>query len=75
MDDKPGPVSFPHSGANAEGVPVMAGDRCDIRWPTCGIYSISGTKTDRFDKGRADPKAGGFAVDVSGRRWLIGIVG
>jgi endogenous inhibitor of DNA gyrase (YacG/DUF329 family) len=72
MDDKPSPVSCPHCGANAERLPVMAGDRCDIRCPTCGIYSISRTKAYRFDKGRADPKAAGFVTVVSGRRCSSG---
>jgi DNA-directed RNA polymerase subunit RPC12/RpoP len=73
MDDKPGAVSCPHCGAKV--LTAAVGDRRDIDCPTCGIYSISGTQADRFDKGRADPKAAGFVVDVSGRRWLIGIVG
>jgi hypothetical protein len=55
----------PHCGANAERLPVIAGDRRDIRCPTCGVYSISGTQADRFDNGRGDPKAAGFVVDVS----------
>jgi hypothetical protein len=65
----------PHCGAKV--LMTMAGDRRDIccPTPTCGDYSISRTQADRFDKGRADPKAAGFMVDVSGRRWLIGIVG
>jgi len=75
MDDKPGPVSCPHCGANAERLPVIAGDRRDIRCPAYGIYSISESQADRFDKGRADPRAAGFVTDVSGHRWLIGIVG
>ena len=75
MDDKPGPVSCPHRGAKV--LTAMAGDRRDIRCPTatCGVYRISRTQADRFDRGRADPRAAGFVTDVSGRRWLIGIVG
>jgi hypothetical protein len=75
MDDKPGPVSCPHCGTKVRA--AMAGDRRDIRCPTptCGVYSISRIQADRFDKGRADPRAAGFMADVSGRRWLIGIVG
>jgi hypothetical protein len=75
MDDKPGPVSCPHCGAKV--LTAMVGDRRDIRCPTptCDVYSISRIQADRFDKGRADPRAAGFVADVSGRRWLIGIVG
>ena len=63
----------PHCGAKV--LTAMAGDRRDIRCRTCGIYSISGTQVDRLDKGRADPKAANFVVDVSNRRWFIVIVG
>jgi hypothetical protein len=78
MDDKPGPVPCPHCGAKV--LTATAGDRRDTRCPTptCGVYSISSisrTQADRFNKGRADPKAAGFETDVGGRRWLIGIVG
>jgi endogenous inhibitor of DNA gyrase (YacG/DUF329 family) len=44
MDDKPGTVPCPHCGANAERLPVIAGDRRNIRCPTCGDYSISRPK-------------------------------
>lgn len=66
----PVPVTCVRCGNEHAELLPSAGDRNDYRCPTCGEFSVAGTKERLFELGTEDPRTASFVVDQTGRCWL-----